>query len=93
MLDSVLLQNIIDGIRSVRQVLQEMRNEASDADEHDAHARILTTEYRGLLIEQFSCEESFYTLIDVVAGNRSSLRRKHEQQKCFKTTTQAQEII
>ena len=54
---------ILNGRDSVRKVLQIFR------DKGGQHAKT-AAQYHGLVIENFKCEQSIYTAVEVTAGNR-----------------------
>lgn len=54
---------ILNGRDSVRKVLQIFRDKGGN------NARIAEA-YKGLVIENFKCEQSIYTAVEVTAGNR-----------------------
>ena len=54
---------ILNGRDSVRKVLQNFRDKGGN------FARIAES-YKGLVIENFKCEQSIYTAVEVTAGNR-----------------------
>ncbi|CAK9299188.1 unnamed protein product [Gordionus sp. m RMFG-2023] len=62
MLRSLIGKATLKGIDSVRRVLQAIGEQQNRPD--------IVSGYHGLLIELFSCEKTFYTAVEVTAGNR-----------------------
>lgn len=56
-------QPILNGRDSVQKVLDTFR-------ERGGHLGEIATQYYGLLIENFECERSIYTAVEVTAGNK-----------------------
>lgn len=54
---------ILNGRDSVRQVLDMMRSQGGRLAE-------IANSYHGLVIENFDCDKSIYTAVEVTAGNR-----------------------
>ncbi len=54
---------ILNGKDSVRQVLDMMRSKGGRLAE-------IANSYHGLVIENFDCDKSIYTAVEVTAGNR-----------------------
>lgn len=54
---------ILNGRDSVRQVLEMMRSQGGRMAE-------IAKSYHGLVIENFDCDKSIYTAVEVTAGNR-----------------------
>jgi hypothetical protein len=59
-----LEQPILNGRDSVRKVLETFRERGGVAAE-------IANSYYGPVIENFDCEKSIYTAVEVTAGNRS----------------------
>src|SRR6218665_861133 len=55
-------QAILNGIDSIQKVLQYFREQKKYQDVIDG--------YYGTLIENFECEKTFFTAVEVTAGNR-----------------------
>jgi structural maintenance of chromosome 3 (chondroitin sulfate proteoglycan 6) len=58
-----LEQPILNGRDSVRKVLETFRERGGSAAE-------ISNSYYGPVIENFECEKSIYTAVEVTAGNR-----------------------
>merc|ERR1719412_479177 len=58
---------ILNGRDSVKKVLQIFRDKG---DKGGANWKQIADSYYGLVIENFSCEQSIYTAVEVTAGNR-----------------------
>lgn len=58
-----LEQPILNGRDSVRKVLETFRERGGSAAE-------IANSYYGPVIENFDCEKSIYTAVEVTAGNR-----------------------
>lgn len=56
-------QPILNGRDSVQKVLDTFR-------ERGGHLGEIAEQYYGLLIENFECERSIYTAVEVTAGNK-----------------------
>lgn len=63
MLRSLAGKPILNGRDSVRQVLDMMRSQGGRMAE-------IANSYHGLVIENFDCDKSIYTAVEVTAGNR-----------------------
>lgn len=63
MLRSLAGKPILNGRDSVRQVLEMMRAQGGRLAE-------IANSYHGLVIENFDCDKSIYTAVEVTAGNR-----------------------
>lgn len=61
----LILQSVLQGLDSITITLQEMREEAVETAAYQAACA-----YRGLLIDQFTCDEEVYGAIDATAGKR-----------------------
>lgn len=58
----IFQQAILNGIDSIQKVLQYFREQKKYQDVIDG--------YYGTLIENFECEKTFFTAVEVTAGNR-----------------------
>ena len=60
-----IFQTILDGMDSIAYILQKMRAEGEDSSAYQT-----ASAYRGLIIDQFTCDREVDVAVGAVAGPR-----------------------
>jgi structural maintenance of chromosome 3 (chondroitin sulfate proteoglycan 6) len=57
------LQNIIDGLEGLQRVLKKLQD-------NDETVASIVNGYRGIVLDNFECDDSLLTAVEVTAGKR-----------------------